>query len=316
MKTTSEPVRRAALLIFAYAVVISLTDNFVPLISGEIGVWQFHLMRSAMVVAVLSVLARPLRLNLRPRRWGPVVARSGFMGAAIMIYFGALGFLPVATAAAGLFTAPIFVLLISRFVYGQRFGWVRMVAVAGGFSGVAMVLGPEAASGASLAALWPVMSGFLYGIAIVATRGWCEGESTEVLTLGFFLGLAMFGVLGMLLLSAVPMAAVDGSTSFVTRGWVWPSRWVLGWTLVQNGADRGGGGFDRPAQPSGLVVNGLTPMPAAKRDITFVAANLHLIAVFQCAPVGAFAHHHCRLFATVADGANLAHLVGPGQQSC
>tara|TARA_R110002096_G_scaffold97378_4_gene217151 strand:- start:6838 stop:7752 length:915 start_codon:yes stop_codon:yes gene_type:complete len=233
MKTTSEPVRRAALLIFAYAVVISLTDNFVPLISGEIGVWQFHLMRSAMVVAVLSVLARPLRLNLRPRRWGPVVARSGFMGAAIMIYFGALGFLPVATAAAGLFTAPIFVLLISRFVYGQRFGWVRMVAVAGGFSGVAMVLGPEAASGASLAALWPVMSGFLYGIAIVATRGWCEGESTEVLTLGFFLGLAMFGVLGMLLLSAVPMAAVDGSTSFVTRGWVWPSRWVLGWTLVQ-----------------------------------------------------------------------------------
>jgi len=233
MKTTSEPVLRAASLIFGYAIVISLTDNLVPLISTEVGVWQFHVIRSAMVVAVLLALARPLELNLRPRNWGPVVARSAFMGAAIMIYFGALGFLPVATAAAGLFTAPIFVLLISRFVYGQKFGWVRMVAVAGGFSGVAMVLGPEAASGASLAALCPVIAGFLYGISIVATREWCEGESTEVLTLGFFVSLALFGVLGMLLLSVFPMAAADGSTSFVTRGWVWPSHRVLGWTLLQ-----------------------------------------------------------------------------------
>lgn len=233
MKTTSEPVLRAALLICGYAVVISLTDNFVPMISGGIGVWQFHLTRSAMVILVLLALAGPLGLNLRPQRWGPVIARSALMGAAIMIYFGALGFLPVATAAAGLFTAPIFVLLISRFVYGRRFGWVRMVSVAGGFAGVAMVLGPEAASGASVAALCPVLAGFLYGIAIVATREWCEGESTAVLTLGFFVSLAVWGTLGMLLLAVVPMAAADGSTTFVTRGWVVPQAAALGWIMIQ-----------------------------------------------------------------------------------
>jgi drug/metabolite transporter (DMT)-like permease len=186
-----------------------------------------------MVVAVLLVLTPVMGLKLRPKRWRPVVARSGFLGAAVMIYFGALGFLPVATAAAGLFTAPIFVLLISRFVYGQMFGWVRMVAVAGGFAGVAMVLGPEAASGASIAALCPIVAGFLYAISIVATREWCEGESTEVLTMGFFLSLAVLGVLGLILLALFPMTAADGSTTFVSRGWVWPSSAFFGWTFIQ-----------------------------------------------------------------------------------
>jgi drug/metabolite transporter (DMT)-like permease len=233
MKTTPEPMLTAALLIFAYAVVISLTDNFVPLISAEVGVWQFHLTRSLMVVAVLLVLTPFLGLKLRPKRWRNVVARSAFLGGAIMIYFGALGFLPVATAAAGLFTAPIFVLLISRFVYGRRFGLVRMIAVAGGFAGVAMVLGPEAASGASVAALCPIVAGFLYAISIVATREWCEGESTEVLTMGFFISLAVFGLLGLGLLALFPMAGPDGSTTFVTRGWVWPSGRFLFWAFVQ-----------------------------------------------------------------------------------
>jgi hypothetical protein len=54
---------------------------------------------------------------------------------------------------------------------------VRIVAVALGFLGVVMVLGPEALAGASLAAALPVVAGALYALGNIATREWCAGES-------------------------------------------------------------------------------------------------------------------------------------------
>jgi drug/metabolite transporter (DMT)-like permease len=233
MKTTSEPVLTAAMFIFSFAVLIGLTDNLVRLIAPEVGVWQFHFTRSVMAGAVLLIAARPLGLRLRPKNLRPVVVRSVVQALAVMIYFGALAFLPVATAAAGLFTAPIFVLLISRFALGHRFGPVRVAAVAMGFVGVAMVLGPEAMGGASLAALFPVLAGVFYAVSVIATRQWCAGESTETLTMGFFLGLAAWGIVGMVVLAVLPIPVPEGANGFVLRGWVWPSAYFLGWTLVQ-----------------------------------------------------------------------------------
>ena len=42
------------------------------------GLWQFHAMRTAMVLGLLTLVAlvKPLRLRLRPGRWRGVVARS------------------------------------------------------------------------------------------------------------------------------------------------------------------------------------------------------------------------------------------------
>ncbi|MPL84460.1 hypothetical protein SDC9_30425 [bioreactor metagenome] len=55
-------------------------------------------------------------------------------------------------------------------------------------------------------------------------------------------------------------------------------------------------------------------MPAAQADIGLVAADLHLCALAQRAPVGPHAHHHRRLLAAMADRAYLAHLVGKGEE--
>ena len=68
-----------------------------------------------MAMALLVLAARPLGLRLGARNLRAVVARSAIHGFAMVIYFGALAFLPVALVAAGLFTAPIFVLLIERY---------------------------------------------------------------------------------------------------------------------------------------------------------------------------------------------------------
>ena len=220
-------------LVLVYAMVIGFTDNYVQVIAAEAGLWQFHATRSVMAWAILLALVLPFGLRLRPRNLRAVAARSAIHGLAMLIYFGALAFLPVALVAAGLFTAPIFVLLISGIAYGQTIGPVRILAVMIGFAGVLLVLGPEALGGASLAALLPVLAGALYAMGNIATRQWCAGESAETLLGGFFLALGVLGVIGMGVLSLWPLAAPPGADGFVMRGPVWPSGTFLFWTFVQ-----------------------------------------------------------------------------------
>jgi drug/metabolite transporter (DMT)-like permease len=233
MKPTLDPVLTAASLVFGFAVVIGFTDNFVRVIAVEAGLWQFHLIRTVMVIGCLALVARPLGLRLRPKRWGPVVVRSALHGVALMIYFGSLAFLPVAQVAAGLFTAPIFVLLISRFVFGHHIGIIRVLAVAVGFAGVALVLGGEAIAGLSVPALMPIVAGAFYAMGNIATREWCALESTETLTLGFFAGIGLLGGVGVIVLTVFPAEVPAGAAGFLARGWVWPSAAFYGWTFVQ-----------------------------------------------------------------------------------
>ena len=219
--------------VLIYASVIAYTDNFVRVIAGDAGLWQFHATRTAMAFALLALLAVPLGLKLRPIRLGAVLARSTIHGTAMVIYFGALAFLPVAQVAAGLFTAPIFVLLIQRFAYGLPISGLQMLAVAVGFAGVVMVLGPEAMAGATFAALLPVIAGALYALGNIATREWCQGESAETLVAGFFGMLGVIGLTGMAVLVIVPLAVPEGPEGFLQRGPVWPTATFLWWTFVQ-----------------------------------------------------------------------------------
>lgn len=220
-------------LIAGYAVLIGFTDNFVRLIAAETGLWQFHATRTGMILGLLVLVARPLGLRLRPVRVGAVAARSAVHALAMVIYFGALAFLPVAVVAAGLFTAPIFVLILSAFAFGQRIGPPQIAAVGLGFAGVLLVLGPQAWAGASLAAVLPVVAGALYALGNIATRAWCHSESAETLAAGFFVALGIVGAVGMAVLAAVAVTAPEGAEGFLLRGPVWPSAVVWFWIAVQ-----------------------------------------------------------------------------------
>jgi drug/metabolite transporter (DMT)-like permease len=223
----------AAGLILVYAMVIGFTDNYVKVIADAAGLWQFHFTQTVMAMAILAAVAVPLGLRVRPVNLRAVVARSTIHGLAMVIYFGALAFLDVALVAAGLFTAPIFVLLISRFAYGHAIGPVRIVAVLLGFAGVILVLGPEAMSGASLAALLPVLAGAMYAMGNIATREWCPQESAETLLAGFFIALGVIGAVGMAVLSVWPISVPAGADGFLQRGPVWPTSAFWFWTFVQ-----------------------------------------------------------------------------------
>lgn len=233
MRDTQNRTLAAFGAVLIYASVIAFTDNYVRVIARDAGLWQFHATRTAMAFAILGLAAVPMGLKLWPRRPRAVFARSAIHGTAMLIYFGALAFLPVAQVAAGLFTAPIFVLLIQRFLYGQAIRGLQIFAVVVGFLGVVLVLGPQAMSGATLAALLPVIAGALYAMGNIATRAWCAEESAETILAGFFGVLGVIGLIGMAVLWAFPLTVPEGAEGFVQRGPVWPTGTFLWWTFVQ-----------------------------------------------------------------------------------
>ena len=224
----TRPIQAAALVLLAVTM-LGLIDNFVRLIAAEAGLWQFHLTRSVLVAAILGAGAALFRWRLRPRRLLPVAARSVFLSGAMVCYFAALSFMPIAEVGAGLFTSPIFVLLISILVLGMRVGVWRILAVAIGFAGVMLVLRPDAGNLSALT-LVPVMAGFLYAVSVVITRRYCAEESVMALQAGFFAALALWSVGG---LAVVSFVLETPGTAFFSRGWTAPTGPFLFWTVVQ-----------------------------------------------------------------------------------
>jgi drug/metabolite transporter (DMT)-like permease len=237
--TKPNPTVRGAALILAGMAVIGFVDNFVRVIATEVSVWQFHLMRSGLMLPVLAGVAAAAGLRLRPRRWRPVALRCGVQAAALVLYFGSLPFMPIAQVGAGLFTAPLFVLLFAAVLFRHRIGARRVLAVALGFAGVLIMLRPDPAN-LSAFTLMPLAAGALYGLSNLLTREWCAGEPVGALLAGFFGALGLAGALGCLLFTLWPVPeAVRAAAPFLTRPFALPSAVVLFWIAVQAVASLG-----------------------------------------------------------------------------
>ncbi|MEH6644675.1 DMT family transporter [Sulfitobacter sp.] len=219
----------AALSIIGGMFTLGITDNFVPYISETGSLWQFHMVRGIMAVVMLGLIAALGFGVIKPISWRAVMGRSLFPATAMLIYFGCLSVLPIGVVVAGLFTAPMFVLLISVVFQGARVGPVRLGAVLLGFVGALLVIQPDPRALDPVAFL-PIVAGMLYAIGAVVTRLWCAQEGTIALSAGFFAMLAVFGAIGLLVLPAGGPTGFDG---FVHRGWVQLTGAMWFWITVQ-----------------------------------------------------------------------------------
>ena len=183
----TRPLAAAAAMLGAM-LIIGFIDNFVVVIAENHGLWQFQFLRTILSVPMVVALALLGVGILRPVSTRAVAARSLFLSAAMMLYFGALAFLPIEEAVAGLFTSPIWVMIISVLFLGERVGPIRIGAALSGFIGVILVLRPDAGS-VSPIVLVPVLAGLLYATGAIATRRWCAGESSVCLLAGNFLAM-------------------------------------------------------------------------------------------------------------------------------
>lgn len=216
----------AAILALAASAILSFIDNFVASVAEEAGLWQFQLFRTLFAVPLLLIAARVSGKPIRPRNVRGIVGRSVIVSFGLLIYFASLGALPVAQAGAGLFSAPLWVALLTVVLFHQKIGFQSAIAVIIGFVGALMLLQPNVHD-LTVMSLLPLAAGLFYGLGMMLTRHWCAQESPITLALGIFLTIGFAGVIMIGVVELVP------GDSFFSTPWKTPSERFLLLTLFQ-----------------------------------------------------------------------------------
>ena len=125
----TSPENRGALLLVLGISIFGFSDNLTLLVSDQVGVGQFHFSRSLFALLLITAVSRFLGYSIMPVRWKPMIARTAFTVIAILVYFSVMPMMPIAEAGAGLFTAPIFVLLFSSLFFKEHIGWRRALVL-------------------------------------------------------------------------------------------------------------------------------------------------------------------------------------------
>ena len=227
----SSPMLASVLMVSSMAI-IGVIDNFVIRLAESIGLWQFHMSRAMLMLPLIAGLSLLGLGTLRPQRFGIVVIRSVLITIAMLFYFSSLALMPIAQALAGLFTSPIFVLLISALMLKQQIGPWRILAVMVGFAGILCVLQPDPGD-FDVLTLLPVAGGFFYALSAIVTRTHCANESTVALLAAMIMTLGLAGAIGLAFFTLFPAVSPEGPDGFVTRGWVWPMDLALPWVMIQ-----------------------------------------------------------------------------------
>ncbi len=220
----------AAMMVLGTMATISLVDNLVIEMSRSHGLWQFHVMRSCFAIPALIIMAMVMKQSLRPKRPVKLMLRCSAMAAGLMIYFSALGVLPVAQAGAGLFSAPIWVLVLSAVLFRYRITIWQVVAILGGFAGVVLLLQLDLGN-LTVLSLLPLVAGLSYGLGALLTRYWCADESPMVLAIGVFAALGLMAAVPLYWMTAWPVTDAPG---FLTWGWMPLTEFFLWIAIVQS----------------------------------------------------------------------------------
>ncbi|MEM6487535.1 MAG: DMT family transporter [Pseudomonadota bacterium] len=222
---------RAAVLMLFGVGLLSLQDSLVKYFAAETSLWQFQVLRSGfnllllgVMVAAMAAMARqrgqehPGAALLWPRRRAPVALRTSFLTLCIVCYFAGAPVLTVAQMAAGLFTYPIFVTLLSRAVLGEPVGPWRLGAAGAGAVGALMILRPWDDAFTAWQLL-PVMAGLLYACNVLTLRRACRDEHPMALAAAVAVAFLASGVVGAVTLSLLQPQIPHPGMRFLMTGW-------------------------------------------------------------------------------------------------
>jgi len=220
----SDSLRGIACLILGIAV-FALQDVVIKKISGIYPLHEAMVLRSIAAFPVLFFLVWRDGgfATLAGPGWPWLLVRGLIAFFAYGCYYLGLAALPIATAVALSFAAPLFITVLSVLFLGERVGTRRWAAVVIGFLGVVTIVRP----GTDLfdwAALLPITSSFLYAVAMVVTRRIGGHETAPAMSTW---GNLVFLVGALALSAALGSGAYQGeshrSLAFLMRGWTQPS---------------------------------------------------------------------------------------------
>lgn len=223
----------AAGLMLSALAMLAVQDTLARLAGAEISFWQFQAIRaSSNVLLLLGFTALVMGgWPARPRRPWAVAARVLMMVLATLFFFGGIPKVTIVEMAAGLYTYPIFVTLLSALFLGERVGLRRAGAVLVGACGALLILQPGGEDFEPVK-LMPVGAGLAYGCNVIITRRWCRGENAVTMALAIAGTFVLIGLSGCLILTQITFPSEIRETfPYLTYGWREAAAWVIAITL-------------------------------------------------------------------------------------
>ena len=215
----TSPENQGAFLLVLGVAIFGFADNLTLMVSDQVGVGQFHFSRSIITLGLVVIFSHVFGYSLRPKLWRPLLARTGFIVFAMLIYFSVIPMMPIAEAGAGLFTSPIFVLLFSSFLFKEKIGWRRTFAVFIGTIGVLLLIQPGI-GGFSIYHLLPVLCGASYALGSIITYRYLSNESPMAILFSFLLAIGLCGALVSSTFTNYPVSNVfQQKAPFLFSGW-------------------------------------------------------------------------------------------------
>ena len=217
-------------LIVIAVFMMSIQEAVFKLFSADLSLWQIFTLRGLLALPLLIIIA--FFQGHRRSVWREALSkwpllRSLFMTLMFVSMYAAIPFLNLSTVAAGIYTAPVFVTLMSAYIIGEPVGTRGWIAIAMGFGGVLVILQPGA-DAFSFWAIVPVFSGFLYALSSITTRSKCQAVSPAALALSLNLALLLTGiVISGVLVFWQPVSELTNAYPFLFANWsvIKPSDW-------------------------------------------------------------------------------------------
>jgi drug/metabolite transporter (DMT)-like permease len=163
--------RGAALRLVASSTLFAIMAVLAKIVSRHIPGPQAASVRFATGIVLTGVMWRAGRAQIRPTRWGWLVARGFFGGSAVVCYFSAMQRISVGEATLLNYTQPVFTMLAAWLLLGEHPPRRALFAFPLTLVGVAMIVGfrpSELHAGAGQ--LFGLSSAILSGVAVTSIR--------------------------------------------------------------------------------------------------------------------------------------------------
>ena len=185
-------VQKASFYVFLGMLCISINDLLVKQFSKNYPLHEIIFIRSLIAILLILLLVKSeggLKI-LKTQQPIQHALRAVAIFLCNMIFFSAIATLPLATATALFFVAPIFITLLSIPLLGEKVGIRRLLAVYTGFLGVFIMMNPNTWSMSDIPPFiyfLPVIAAVLYALMQIMTRK--LSKSSKPAALAFYIQL-------------------------------------------------------------------------------------------------------------------------------
>ena len=191
------PTARGLVWASASSLLFGVMNAIMRLLTQHVPTFQAQFLRYAFGLLVLLPLLRNGLAHYWPRNVGGQFSRGALHTLGLCLWFTALPRIPLADMTAISFTTPIFIMIGAYFFFGEAMRWERWLAMATGFGGVLIVVGPQLSlvhGGAGLYHLLMLASAPVFAASFLVTKALTRYEHAGTIVVWQAISVSLFSL--------------------------------------------------------------------------------------------------------------------------